>query len=273
MKYVDLHSHSCLSDGYYQPKELPLLAKEAGLSAFALTDHDCIDGLSVAKEMANNIGIEFISGVEISSIDIPTNKTVHVLGLFLKDIEKLSPIISELKQKRLNASLIDAKKYNEKFGLNITKDDLEKCNFLHKVIVDKGYAADYPGRAHMKSQIQHEKFGADVYDAIKSIHMAGGISIIAHPCLLNLDEKELYAFISKYKEAGLDGLECFHTRHKKEQSELYLKIADDLGLIVSGGSDFHGKYKPDEFFGKGKNKDYLLTYDYLEKMKKQIGAL
>ncbi|OPZ77320.1 MAG: Error-prone DNA polymerase [Alphaproteobacteria bacterium ADurb.Bin438] len=270
MEYVDLHTHTYHSDGYYSPSEVVELANKIGLKAIAMTDHDSVAGLLEGEAKAKELGLEFIKGVEISCLHEPLQKTVHVLGLFIKDVEKLSPVIDKVNALRDEANISDAKQYNELFGLDINADDLKRCRFVHKIIVDKGYASDYPSRRPMKEKVNHKKYGASVKEAIECIHNAGGIAIMAHPSTLFLKDEELFNLIKSFKEMGLDGLECIHVRHDLKKVPFYMDIANKLGLIISGGSDFHGKYKPDESFGKGKGETFLVPYEILENMKKRL---
>jgi predicted metal-dependent phosphoesterase TrpH len=272
MKYVDLHVHSTKSDGSYEPYKVVELAKKAGLSAITLSDHDSVAGLKEAEEKADELGIEFIKGIEITCLHKPNGCRVHILGLFLKDLDALTPVINKVVNMRNESFPIDVKKFNETCGFNLKEEDIEETNFIYTLMVKKGYANSYPDLQQMykKYKVRATTIGVDVKEAIDSIHKAGGIAILAHPVCLRLEDNELKEAIKTFKKMGLDGMECFHRLHEKEKVPFYLSIAKELDLIVSGGSDFHGEYYPEERFGKGKGDDFLVPYEVLENMKKRL---
>ncbi|OPZ77993.1 MAG: hypothetical protein BWY78_00786 [Alphaproteobacteria bacterium ADurb.Bin438] len=146
---------------------------------------------------------------------------------------------------------------------------------ISRIIKDKGYAKDYnEANSYLKSLKKTKSYGVRVEEAIKTIHDAKGIAIMAHPYSLKKDDETLFNKIKYYKDNhGLDGIECIHTRQSKEKIEKYLVIAKKLDLLVSGGSDYHGDYKPDVRLGKGKGKEFFVDYQYLIDMKNYYNKL
>jgi predicted metal-dependent phosphoesterase TrpH len=241
---VDLHTHSTASDGAASPSELAGRAAAAGLVAIALTDHDTVDGVMAARAAGAAIGVEVIAGIELSASE--GDQEVHLLGLHLADI---APIASKLDELRLARSqraetIVGVLRAA---GIPVT---------LEAVLAQAGSGA--VGRPHVARALiaggwvrdQREAFerylGAGrpanvakqrltVSDAIGMVHAAGGVAVVAHP-----GRDGTRARLEALQAAGLDGVEIRHPSHSAEDVARLGALATHLGLLASGGSDWHG---------------------------------
>jgi len=245
---IDLHTHSTASDGTFSPTELMRAAKEAGLSAIALTDHDTLVGLPEAKAEAEKLGIELVPGCELSLeyAGLPT----HMLALFVED--PAGAVARELERVQLARS-----QRNERM--------VEKLRFLC-VHLDLAYVARRAGGVVGRPHIAQAMLAAGVVktfdeafgrflgagglahvpkeklspgQAIDAVHADGGLAILAHPCLLSLHARHLEAILADLKAQGL-GVEVYYTEHSERYTSEVARLAESLGLLKSGGSDFHG---------------------------------
>lgn len=257
--FADLHTHTHASDGTEAPARNVQLAKEAGLSAVAITDHDTIAGLREAMEEGARQGIVVVPGVEISTV--AGVEDIHVLGLYIKtDDPLLLERLKELRQVRDRRNELMIGKLQE-LGIPITMDEVlenmrrEKSTdetvgrpHIAETLIRKGYASSL--------EDAFEKYigrGAPAYanpprirpeEAIRWIHEAGGVAVLAHPGLYK-DEGLAEALI----EAGLDGIEAYHSDHSPEEAEKFRRLAESRGLIATAGSDFHGERNGKVFHG------------------------
>jgi predicted metal-dependent phosphoesterase TrpH len=258
---IDLHVHTTFSDGTFTPQEVVRFAKEKGLFAISITDHDTTDGVKDAIEEGERLGLKVVSGVEISA-DFEIE--MHILGLFIDiDNEFLQQKLKMLEKFRKERNPQIIKKLRQ-MGYNISMEEVEKLALgemigrphIAKVLVQKGYFST--------TKEVFEKllgFGKPAYvkkeklkpqEAIEAIKKAGGLAILAHPHkYLYLEEGSENVFL-ELKEYGLDGIEVFHSDHNQIETSMLLEIAKKLDLAISGGSDFHGENKPEICIGVGK---------------------
>jgi predicted metal-dependent phosphoesterase TrpH len=252
---IDLHAHTTASDGSLTPTELVALARETGLSALGVTDHDTVGGLPEATEAARAAGLELVPGVELS-VDYPHGQ-FHLLGYFVDfTSQALLDRLQYLQDYRFrrNEKMVALM---QQAGLPITMEDLER---------EAG--GDVIGRPHMAlalirkgvvgtTQEAFDRYLADgkpfhipkvklgPAEAIDLLHSAGATTVLAHPKYLGVgDPSALRAELARLKELGLDGIEVYYSQHTEEETALYAEIARELGFVVSGGSDFHGASKP-----------------------------
>lgn len=258
---VDLHTHSTASDGTFTPKELILLAKKEGLKGLALTDHDTVLGLKEAYQTAKEVDLPFLCGVEIS-VKFEGPGHFHMLGYFLNpEIPEMDKTLQTLQKARAERN----KKMIEKLqnlGIDITLEELKTLAegeigrpHIANLLVKKGVVRSF--------EEAFERFlrkGALAYvpkalltpeEAIRKILEAKGIPVLAHPFTLKLDLHTLKKYFSSLKDLGLMGIEVYYTEHSKEFTNFLLDLVKRLNLIATGGSDFHGKNKPDIKLGKG----------------------
>ena len=274
MSPIDLHTHSTASDGSLTPSELIHAAKNAGLVAVALTDHDTINGLPEAAAAAKLSGIRLIPGIELSADYNGTD--VHIVGLNLDiDSTRLKNDLLALQKlrKQRNEKMI---KIMQNAGVDISIEKLEadnagvitRANFA-KRLVKTGYCKDIkevfskylsPG---MPFFISKEKVTPK--RAIAIIENAGGVPVLAHPTLYHFSLKELAACIMELKSYGLKGIETYYSTFTSEDERQMRKLALKFSLFESGGSDFHGTVKPDIAIGKGFG-NLFIPEDVLTKM-------
>lgn len=261
MNIVDLHVHSNASDGTLSPSELVKEAQKAGLSAFALTDHDTVSGIDEAVVAGNACGIEVIPGIEISTCY--KDKEIHIVGLFLdyKDKNFTDALGSETERRtRRNLELI--RRFNE-YGFAVSAKELADM-FPDSIItrahfatymVKKGYVKDnaeafsrYLGQG-MPLYVPKELKNPD--ESIGLILSAGGAAVLAHPLLYRLTSGELRALCGELKSLGLVGIETMYSTYRGFDELNVRKLAREFGLLESGGSDFHGANKPHISLGSG----------------------
>ncbi len=258
---VDLHIHSRASDGTFSPSELVRYAKNLGLEAIALTDHDTLMGLKEAYKEAENIGLPFVCGIEIS-IKYEREGHFHLLGYFLKpevpEIEETLKKLHEAREKR-NLKMIEKLK---ELGINISYEELKREGNVEigrphvaRVLVEKGYVSDVK-----EAFEKYLKKGAPAYvpksllspeEGISVIRKAKGIPVLAHPVTLKMDREEFEEYLLILKEMGLMGIECYYSEHDKSFTEFLIGLAQKFDLLITGGSDFHGENKPHIKLGVG----------------------
>jgi len=270
MKFADLHLHTQFSDGTFTPEELVLHAQKQGLACIALTDHDTVEGCARAATACAAVQMEFIPGAELTAEHADTE--VHILGYFLDTqnsvlLEKIARF-QAVRQNRIREMVAAL----NQLGIPLQAGAvfaLANCKS--------------PGRPHVARALVKEKFIANIDEAFERylkkgrpawvpktkmsalegvglIHQAGGLAIMAHPGLNRTD-----AIIPDLVDAGLDGIECFHTKHSTVMSERYLEIAEKHHLLVTGGSDCHGFSKKTPLIGTVR-----VPYAYVEKLKAKV---
>ncbi|MEI6077603.1 MAG: PHP domain-containing protein [Verrucomicrobiota bacterium] len=266
MKFADLHLHTQFSDGTFTPEELVVQAQKSGLACIALTDHDTIEGCARTASACAAVRMEFIAGTELTAEFADTE--VHMLGYFLDTqnpllLEKMGKFQS-VRQSRIH----------------------EMCAALNRQGVPLKAEAVFalancksPGRPHVARALVKEKLIGSLDEAferylkkgrpawvpktkmsalesIELIHQAGGLAVMAHPGLNRTDD-----IIPELVAAGMDGIECFHTKHSTAMAERYLEIAEQHHLLVTGGSDCHGYSKARPLIG-----GVRLPYEHVENL-------
>jgi predicted metal-dependent phosphoesterase TrpH len=253
------------------------LAKEGGLAAVALTDHDTVDGLPEAVAAGEEFGVEVIPGVEISA-RFPGG-TMHILGLFVEYHNgRLDERLAVLKQARIDRNPRIIAKLNG-LGIPITMERVNQISgggqvgrpHIARALMEAGYVQDlqeafdqYLGW-HRPAYVSKFRFAPKA--ALAMIREAKGIPVLAHPFTLGLGSAyALRNLVIELKGLGLAGLEVYYSEHTPEQEALYLKLARELDLQISGGSDFHGLNKPEITLGSMPSQDKL-TYNLVEALK------
>ncbi len=260
---IDLHVHSTASDGSFSPKQLVKMAKEIGLVALALTDHDTIDGLYEAQTEAKKLNVNFVPGVEISvKFDGPGH--FHLLGYFI-DYEEpiLVDTLKKLKEARATRNQQMLLKLQQ-MGIPITWEDVVRVSgggeigrpHMARILVEKGIVKDTEeafSRYLAKGAPAYvPKARLDPKEAINIIHKAKGLTSLAHPYYLKLSNEDLIKYVALLKDFGLDAIEAYYTDHSLEYTNFCLNLAKKFNLLVTGGSDFHGANKPEIRLGIGK---------------------
>ena len=273
MAFVDLHLHSRFSDGTYAPEEVAAQAQRYGLAAIALTDHDSVEGCPGTERACAAVGIEFIAGIELTSEQ--EGNELHILGYCIDTH---------------NARLLTEIARFQAVRQNRIREMVERLNRLRVPLsVDAVFAlanCRAPGRPHVARALVAArlcgsldeaferflkknrpawvpKFKMSGEKALELIHQAGGVAVLAHPGLNRTDE-----VIPGMVEAGIDGIECFHTKHSTATTEHYLELADRFHLLVTGGSDCHGMSKGKPLIGTVK-----VPYQHFEKLKARVAEI
>ncbi|MCI9147709.1 MAG: PHP domain-containing protein [Hungatella sp.] len=262
MNFVDLHTHSTASDGTLTPKDVVLRASSLGLSAIALTDHDTVDGIAQAKKAASDCGMELIPGMELSCIYQGTE--IHILGFFADETNpELTEGLDRFCQIRSRRNDHMLKRFQED-GFDITLEDLQHGNpktvitraHFARVLTEKGYVPS-PARAFEK----YLQYGGPYCTRKETVTPRQVMDLmnrcrvwpcLAHPMQYRLGYEEVEKLALHLKDLGLKGLEVYHSSHHQPQSAKLQVMAKKLGLLPSGGSDFHGSNKPDIELGKGR---------------------
>ena len=272
MKRIDLHTHSLCSDGAQVPADVVRTAHDAGLAAIALSDHDCIDGVQEAIDTGKALGVEVIPAVELSA---QSDTELHILGYFI-DIhnKKLQDMMAYALQVRDERQEEVCRKLNEQ-GFDITMDELrEEANgkvlcraHFAKIMVRKGYAESVKDAFN-----RHLSVGCYAYsnrqaltgpEAVSLIREAGGIAVAAHLHLIKMPDDQLKEYLKSLIPYGLDGIEGYYTDYTPDMERRYRAMAEELGLVISGGTDYHGANKPHITIGKGKG-DLEIPYSVLD---------
>lgn len=251
---IDLHTHSCYSDGEYTPNELILKAKSEGIKMISITDHDTVLGnQNITLKKEEKSGIRIIPGIELSAkVD---KGQMHILGYNI-DIynNELNQKIKELKNNSFYSVLAMIVQLKKDYGITFTTEEIleilnSKGNIgrpdIAKLFVKYSYTSSvkeafdkYLIPANKK--ISSIKKGITYNECINLIKNAGGIAVLAHPKTLKCTSKELEKIIIELKKSGIEGIEVYHSIHKPEEIEQYLDLANKYNLLVSGGSDYHG---------------------------------
>ncbi|HEX5543920.1 MAG TPA: PHP domain-containing protein [Nitrospira sp.] len=276
MSRLDLHLHTTHSDGSCTPTEVIRLAHQAGVTALAITDHDITTGVAEAVAAGQECGIEVIPGVEISAL--ADNSELHILGYFFDRQD--SDLLGHLKtlrsaRHRRNPLIIERL---QTLGIDITYDEVRALAgtdsigrpHIARVLMDKQVV---PSAKEAFDRFLAE--GKPAYvprelpspaEAIRWIKAARGLAVLAHPTWVKAGEQSLLDLVRRLKADGLDGVEVYYSTHTARQTREYLSLAQQLGLLVTGGSDFHGLTKPDIEVGIGKGTLHI-PVSLLSKMK------
>ncbi len=265
---IDLHIHSTASDGTLTPGEILQRAKRLGLGAIAITDHDGLDGCREALRLGIPEGLGFLTGVEISAdrpASLPGEGSVHILGYRIRlDDPALNAAFGRLQSARgeRNPRIIARL---QALGIPITLAEVEAeadgghpgRPHIARVLVRKGITATIDEAfARLLGNGKPAYVGKEriaIGQAIALIGAAGGIAVLAHPGLLELgEERRLERLLGELKEMGLQGLEVFFPDHSVEQTAAYARLAERLGLLMTGGTDFHGEIQPGVEMGSGR---------------------
>lgn len=245
LQTYDLHAHTTASDGTFTPRELVEYAKRKNLTGIGITDHDTTDGIEEAMETGKRLGVEVVPGVEINTEY--EGKEVHVLGYYFdQSSDLLQKLFVKLRTERSRRMERILEKLDH-LGIQVNSDEVWKearggaigRPHIGRVLVRKGVARDmrdafdrYLGQG---GSAYVERYKLHPADAIRQIVEAGGVPILAHPGLVGKDD-----IIEQMIPAGLMGIEVFHPDHRPEMRERYGKLAKNLNLLATGGSDFHG---------------------------------
>lgn len=270
---IDLHTHTNRSDGSDAPERIPELAAAAGAIAVAVTDHDRLDGIGAARARGDELGVRVIGGCELS---VGSDAgPLHLLAYFVE--EDRGPLQAALRgvqegragrNRRLAARLAE-------LGLPASLEEIEAeaggggvgRPHVAAVLVRKGVVAsvqeafDVWLAAGRPAYVERPRLALP--EATATIHASGGVAVVAHPLTLGLDGVELDEAVATMAAQGVDGLEAWYGRYTPEERAMLAGVAARHGLAVTGGSDYHGLYKPDLQVGTGRG-DLAVPDELLE---------
>lgn len=279
MRFIDLHVHSTRSDGTLTPAELTAHAAAAGLSAFALTDHDNTDGIEEARQASIKYGIEVIPGIEFSTEYQGCD--IHIVGL---EPDYRNPDFD----RQIQYYRAERLRRNQKMIRKMAEDgiDISYGQMVHafgetvwtrahfaRYLADHGYVKDMwdAFRTHIgdgcKYFIPREKVSP--FEVTRLIRQFHGIPVLAHPFQYHFSDEELRTLLAKLKAAGLIGMEVYYSTHSVSQEDHLLALCREFELLPGGGSDFHGTNKPDISIGTGKNNLHI-PYEILDALRAAI---
>lgn len=264
----DLHVHTTASDGELNPKEIIQEAKNSKVTKIAITDHDTVSNVAKCIEEGKENNILVIPGIEISA-EVPVGE-MHILGYGI-DTENLrfQAVMQFLRDGRNEKNLKIIKALNER-GIDITLEEVQKQSkgdslgrpHFARAMIERGMVSSvkeafskYLGQDYIENI---KRVVLKPKAAIELINQVGGIAVLAHPHSLKKSYSDTHAVIKELKSYGLGGIEVYHSDHSVEQIENYKKIAEAEKLLITCGSDYHGKtVKPEIELGKGRNENLV----------------
>ena len=261
MVRIDLHSHTTASDGSLTPEDLVRLAKQQGVATLALTDHDTITGLPRAMAEGEQAGVEVIPGIEISCLYGETE--LHILGYFINpDDPHLEPALAQYRASREDRNPRIVQRLQE-LGCALTYAEVKAAAgtatvgrpHIAQALVRRGYV-----NSVSEAFDRYLADDAPAYiprllpspaEAIGLIRQIGGIPVLAHPAYTSRLKEPFEQACETLKRLGLLGIEAIYSSHNRRQTDRYRSISRNQGLLVTGGSDFHGEAKPNLLVGTG----------------------
>lgn len=264
---LELHCHTTYSDGSLTPTQLVSLAAETGVGAIAITDHDTIGGWSEAMTAGNQLGVEIVPGIELSTVH--NGRSLHILGYYPIEAKLVEPL-----QRRIDGRRIRAQRMAENLaamGYPIELPPLQGSMVparphIARAMLEAGYV-NSPQEAFERfigedkpAYVHYEKFS--IVEGIALLKSCGAVPVWAHPYLFRGGTVE--ETLTELVEAGLMGIEVYHPHHKYKQIVKLKQYCEELGLIMTGGSDYHGP-DPDKQ-SKGLNY-YKLPLKFLTALK------
>jgi len=273
-KVADLHVHTNISDSTFSPEKVVELARLKGLDAIAITDHDTCAAIEPAIRLAKVTGVEIIPGVELTA-ELEDDE-IHILGYFIDwQNEAFTKKLKELCRVREERAKEILRKLNEQ-GIDLKYEDLLEvagpctgsigrlhiANLLYKkgkVACTKEAFTKYIGN---DSPAYVKKFKLSPREASDMIKAVGGVSILAHPKTISTEARPLEDTVKMLVDEGVQGIEVYHSDHSKSESSGFKELAEEYGLLITGGSDCHGLGKKEVMLGKVK-----VPYELVEKLR------
>jgi 3',5'-nucleoside bisphosphate phosphatase len=289
MALIDLHTHTDRSDGSTPPDDLVRQAAAAGLRALAIADHDTLEGYDAACLAAPDCGVELVCAVEVSTRQSKPDyekreRSVHVLGYWLSSCPTAEfRRYLETQQASRRTRNVELVAKLRQLGVSITVEDAEVYGrnqvgrpHFARVLLDKGYVSSLQEAFDVyladEAQARVERNEPAIEEGIRRIKNGGGIAALAHPVRLPQRGPNLERLVEDLLEAGLDGIEVYHSQHSPADCAEFARIARRFGLIPTGGTDYHGENKPGIRLGSGIGGNVRLSYSFLEKMRDMSAA-
>lgn len=267
LKYIDLHIHSTHSDGSFDPIKIVRRAAERKLTAIAITDHDQVSAFFEAQSVQDQYGVEVIPGIELSTI--LDGYEIHLLGYLFDpndpEIQQYVKIQKVYREKRAKAIVKRLAKLGIRVPFALVKAKSLNGNYgrphIADVLVEEGHVFSF-AEAFQKYLGDEKpafvpKLNIHPQHAIKIVKDAGGVTCVAHPAINITDD-----LIARLVDLGLDGIEVYHPRHTSSQVKHFSDLAQQFGVLKSGGSDCHGIYDDGGMIGR-----FPVPLEYLEEMK------
>ena len=280
---VDLHTHSTASDGTFTPSELVAEAARAGIGVLALTDHDTVAGVTEAQAAGSQHGVQIVPGIEISVAWQPGE--LHLLGFGVDaESDALISLMRYAQEKRLERNRKMIEQFNKE-GIII---DTEQLSLIAGgTVIGRPHFAQYLVRIRKVKSVQEafqkylakgrpfyiEKECLPLTEAIKAVKTAHGIPVLAHPMSLYLSWAKLPDAIAQFKEQGLMGIEAWHSGARYGECIRLQSLAQELNLIVTAGSDFHGANRKDVHLGRTASNIPIADRFYTENLLPALTAL
>lgn len=253
---IDLHTHSRASDGEFTAAEVAERARAAGIGVWALCDHDTVAGLQEARSAAERAGIRLVPGIELSVF--LEKKEIHVLGHFIDPEDAALKEFEDTLAAHRRGRMRQIVERLASLGVRVREEDIEKFSggktlgrpHVARAIVEVGAAATvkeaFDRFLGEGKPAYVGRYRLEAVDAVKLVRRAGGTATIAHPGVSKLERHELV----RLRAAGADGLEVLHADHVPSLREKFLRIAEELDLVPTAGSDYHGvNVSPDRKLG------------------------
>ncbi|MBR4950670.1 MAG: PHP domain-containing protein [Clostridia bacterium] len=273
--YIDLHTHSNCSDGSMTPTELVAHAASRGLKAIALSDHDTVAGIDEAIKAGEEYGVEIVPAIEFS---VQSDTETHILGFFIDHKHpKLFEALENINKTRWERTVNTCNNLRN-LGFDVTIEEalelapsglIGRAHFA-KILANKGYTSSV--KEGFDKYLANGKPAYDgtqyltAADAVKLIREIGGLSFVAHPHLIRLDDAKLREFLTELKNEGLCGIEGYYNEYSEEMQVYFQSVAKELGLEICGGTDYHAKMKPHIEIGIGQG-NMEIPYAVLERIK------
>ena len=271
---IDLHSHTNESDGTCSPAELIEEAVRAGVDVLGITDHDTFCGFDQAAPLARRAGVEAICGIELSTK--LHGQSVHLLGYFFGDngLKNFREWVLEMQASRRERNVRLAARLRE-LGFDVTLEEAEARGHgmtgrphFAQLLVEKGYVGgireafdeylDESARGYV------HRIEPQFAEGVGRIREAGGVASLAHPVRVRGD---IPALLPELCDSGLNAIEAYHSDHSRRDTEQYLDLAKRYGLMVTGGSDFHGAVKPGVLLGTGNAGNLRIPADLIDQLR------
>lgn len=271
---IDLHSHTNESDGTCSPAELIEEAVRSGVHTLGITDHDTFAGYDQAVAPARAAGVDLVCGIELSTK--LHGRSVHLLGYFFapNGLVGFREWVLELQASRRERNVRLAKRLQE-LGFDITIEEVEARGrgmagrpHFAQIMIEKGYVSSL--RQAFDEYLDESAKGyvsrlePSFAEGVERIRAAGGIASLAHPVRVRED---VTTIMPEVCAAGMNAIEAYHSDHGPKDVELYLGLARDYGLLVTGGSDFHGDVKPGVRLGSGCNGNLKIPDSLVDRLR------
>ncbi len=247
---ADLHCHTRISDGSTTIEDLILLAKRRNMTTLSVTDHDTVAGVTRAKVIGGRFGVEVIPGAEFSCFDYKNNRKVHILAYLFDHPDRLEGLCKRTGEARKKASLQSLSKVMRYYPITsemVARVATGSTNIfkqhIMQTLMNAGYATCVYGDlfeklfSTEKGTCLIEPEYPDVFEVLELLKSSGAVTVLAHPSVYNS-----MGLVKELVQAGLDGVEVWHPRNREEDKDELLRMAAQLDLVTTGGSDFHGMY-------------------------------